>query len=1412
MMNAHIKPRFIQGYKGGGGKKGGAQGGQEDPNTLRSKAILKCIDLLGEGEIVGLVDGAKSIYLDQTPLQNSDGTYNFKGVSWSARYGLPDQSYINGFGDVEAEVSVGVQVKHSNPVIREINNSDLDAVRVTIRLPVMTRLDDDGNLHGNTVKFRIEVRYFEGPWINYNGDIKITGKCTSAYDLQKLIPLPQNPSGTSYPWQIRVTRVSPDSTKTKSQNDVYFSAYTEVTDTKFSYPNSAIIAMQIDSEQFGSNVPSRAYKVRGRILQVPTNYDTVARTYTGIWNGTFKEAYSNNPAWVFYDILQNDRYGLGEFLDIDQIDKWSLYEIAKYCDEMVPDGYGGEEPRFTYNGYINSQKEAFDAIQGIASCFRGMAFWSSGMVMATQDRPGEIEMLVSPSNVIDGNFNRTSTGLKGRHTVAVVQWNDPDDFYRASREVVTDNAGVRRYGRRQTDVKAEGCTSRGQANRFGRWTIATEMLETQTITYSAGMDHAGIRPGSLIAVQDPSIAQIDFAGRIASVLTAHVGAELDFIGGTYSQNGDTKSLSFFPFTRALAGMAQGAGGVWSSFGAGARRITSRGVTYEPAATNAIKTSVPSGAVGSPGTLDSWGFPNSFSGLDREIVGFGTEDGIPYVDIRYAGIATSATPVYAAFEDPLNVVAAQNDAWTSSLFLKLQGGSISNVSLALYVTGYTGAGVDNNDASSITIFPDDTSLGQARMQLVRGIAKADTTRVTTQLRMTPTNGASIDFTLRMGLPQLEKAFVATTPIKTTGTALTRPADEQRVTLDNGTYDITVTFDDGSSQLFLGATVVSGYWTVPTSIDRNAFKTISAVSSTANDLVKAINLDHQVTFTSGKTYTLSVVLPSGKVEEQTIVPAAYGVATKQVKVASYFSETPDFSANWMIAASNLSPELYRVISIKETNPHTFEVVGAQHEPSKYDYVDRYMPFAPLQTSLYPSGPIAAPTNLSIVEFLSPIGTNGMTNAVTISAIAPDDARIRQYEWQVRGRDIDDGSVEDWPNSSTLTSFPSSDFLSLDMGLHDFRVRSVSVLGAASVWVELNNVNLSALYEPPADPLNMRVSVLGDQMRLTWEIPSMDNVASFEVRHSPLVDGVNWNSATILTNGMRDPAAQLPTLVGTFMVKALSYVGVYSTNAAMLVSNVPGASSMNVVEDLVESPSFAGNRTNVVVVANDLMLSTGSMMSDWGTLNTLDDMLFATATAFLPEGMYEFAQIIDLGQAYTSRLSGVMEVYGFDFGDVIDYWATLWDVESMDSTSSDSWDAKFEFRTTTDDPSVEESWGDWIPFQLGDVFARAFQFRVRLFSYSPRVSPRVRTLSVKIDMPDRVIADNDILVPTSGLSISFDLPFKKLMGLSVADQDLLTGDHHTITAKNNAGFFIQFFNAAGTPVARTFDYVAKGYGVVS
>jgi predicted phage tail protein len=635
---------IIKGAGGGKGGGGSARVAQEAPDNLQSKQFAKFVDLVSEGEIAGLVDGLKSIFFDNTPIQNADDSLNIKGITLDTRLGTQAQTHMRNFSLVESETAVGVELTKATSLVRSITDTDVDSARITISVPRLTSQNvTNGDISGTSVKiaidlqdngggfvqqiigtqeislsvdqsgiasslenkitaarlsiswkssvagfkacrFRLDFRaigaasyttlsvgemsgtgtsrpiidtsdlannsrieftpakdnksvFFTAPVedeyefrvVKTSGDGKltlsgtgsipakldtITGKTSSRYQRAYNVRL----TGTG-PWDLRVRRITDDSTTQALQNQTFWDSFTEIIDEKFSYPNSALMGISIDSELYNA-IPSRGYEIEGMILQVPSNYDALARTYTGVWDGTFSTAYSNNPAWVFYDLVVNSRYGLGDYVSADQIDKFTLFEIAQYCDELVDNGDGSTEPRYTVNVYLQTREDAVKMIQALASAFASMSFWSAGTVTLTQDSPKQPTALFTPANVINGSFSYAGSSVRTRSTVIGVTWNDPQDLYRQAVEYIEDHVAIERFGFIKKDVIAFGCTSRGQAHRFGKAILFTESLETDTVTFSTGLDGLAIAPGEVIQVADPVRSGDRLGGRFQAATTS----------------------------------------------------------------------------------------------------------------------------------------------------------------------------------------------------------------------------------------------------------------------------------------------------------------------------------------------------------------------------------------------------------------------------------------------------------------------------------------------------------------------------------------------------------------------------------------------------------------------------------------------------------------------------------------------------------------------------------------------------------------------------------------------------------------------------------------------------------------------------------------------------------------------------
>lgn len=499
---------------GSGGKKGGHTPVVKD-DTIRSTQAIQVIDLLSEGPIKGFAVGRsddmrKSIYFDDTPIMNPDGTENFRLVGVDARYGEPNQRPLEGFAEVKEHISVGVEVKQKMPngVVRTLTNTNANRVMVNVAIPSLLEQKDNGDVVEYSVSYDISIQSKGSGVFKVVGEYNVVEKVSSLYVREHIFEL----HGEG-PWDIRVRRHSEDQKDTKKQNALHFDSMAAIIDSKLNYANSAIVGIAGRASDY-SSVPNRSYLIDGLIISIPSNYDPIARTYTGDWDGTFKQDWTNNPAWILYDLLTNDRYGIGKYVPKDAQDKWALYEIAQYCDEMVEDGFGGYEPRFTLNAYIFNDQDAYNLLQTMSSMFGGMVYWGAGTVRVVQDKPRSVEALFTNANVEDGKFTYKGTSLKARHTVVMVTWYDPEDMYRPRTEYVQDDEAVAKWGVISTQVVSYGTTSRGQAHRYGRRVLYTEQYATETVSFRTGLEGLFLMPGDVFAISDATRSGRRTGGRV----------------------------------------------------------------------------------------------------------------------------------------------------------------------------------------------------------------------------------------------------------------------------------------------------------------------------------------------------------------------------------------------------------------------------------------------------------------------------------------------------------------------------------------------------------------------------------------------------------------------------------------------------------------------------------------------------------------------------------------------------------------------------------------------------------------------------------------------------------------------------------------------------------------------------------
>lgn len=1067
--------RIPKEIKGKGGGKSGSQQSQPSiaADNIQSTAFARVIELLSEGPIVGLYNGAKSIFFDGTPLQNDDGSFNFQNVDWALRFGDPDQDWLQGFSDVESETSVGVEVKlDDGAVVRSTSTPDLDAIRVTLRWGRLLNQDTQGNISNTTVKFSIEYKHnLDSVWSPFAGSpFTLTGKNSSGFE-QQYYQLVRPPGEMrTGPWQIRVTRITADHDSSTTVVDAFnWQSFTEVIESKFIYPDTAYIGLQLPAQSFNGGVPTRIYDVLGRIIRVPSNYDAETKTYSGIWDGSFKLAWTDNPAWCLLDLLTNDRYGLG--LDDSRVDTAGLYTIAQYCDEMIDDNNGGLRARYTLNVVINTQSSAYDLINKIVSNFMTMVYYATGGIMFSQDAPRDIDMLVVPGNVVDGEFTYQDTSYADTANVIMMTWVNPELQDKGDIEIVQDVQDIVRRGPVSAQFDSFGKRNRSETRCAARWQLYTGFFNGSTVVYRAGLDHADMMPGMIVGIKDP----------------------------------------------VVTGNKTGGGRVVENF------------------MNTIQ-------------------------LDRDVT---LVDGLSYM--------------------------------------------------------------------LLVLHPDKT-LGE--YQIITGAGTTDT------------------LSLNSAPP---------------------PACDGGVwALISGTEDVTP---------------------------------------------------------------------------------------------------------------------YRVVSRSAVDKTIFEITAVKYHGDKFDLIEKngiidvdiYSPLA--------SQPVLAPASISVIETLDTSSAAVPQAGVMIGWPASLDPRVTRYALQYSKGD------DDWSDviltadlSKIINSIPSGPFMA--------RVRAETAVGRFSPWTLTATLNLLGLAQSPEPPTNMLINVINDRATLSWTPSPSLNVASYEVRYSPLLSGAGWISSSVMKTGVVANNIDVPSLTGTYFVKAVTYLGTYSILAAQVSSTLASQTKINVVELLREDPTWPGAKTDVSVSAGILRLDTN------------DDGTYKEA------GNYARASKFDLGGTYLCRVTPTLAAVGDKVTNVLANWESLTDQTVLSGVAHADWGATIMYRTTADDPEDPLAvWTDWATLTVGDYLFRGLDIRIDLSSVDPYLTPVVSQASILIDMPDRVEGGNDIAIPLEGLTVAFDPPFKSLKGLGVNMQGLLGSDVWVVSDKDEAGFVIQCFDSGGAPISRgSFDYVASGYGRVT
>ncbi|HEJ4840474.1 TPA: host specificity protein J, partial [Pseudomonas aeruginosa] len=534
------------------GRKGGSSKPKqpvEAPDSLRSVAMAKILLAVGEGEFAG-VPSERDIYLDNTPLMDPSGNLNFPNVKWEWRAGAVDQNYIPGIPAVENETSVNVELRSDTPWVRSLSNTQLSAVRLRFAWPALQQQDTNGNIGGYRIEYAVDLATDGGAYQEVLREA-VDGKTTTRYERSRRIDLPVATNG----WQVRVRRLTPNQNNNRIADTMLVAGYTEVIDAKLRYPNTALLYVEFSAEQF-SNIPAVTVDCRGRKVQVPSNYDPETRAYLGIWDGTMKQAWTDNPVWHTYDIVTNDRFGAGKRIKAWMVDRWEMYRISQYCDQLVPDGKGGQEPRHTCNLNLQSRAGAWELLRDLTAIYRGMAYWAQGQLKIQADIPRatDVDFAYTRANVIDGRFSYGSASERTRYSRALVSYDNPANNYDTDVAVATDKRLQRRYGDNPVEVAAIGCTRESEAQRRGKWAILTNSQD-RTITFRTGMDGAIPLPGWVIPVADALLAGREIGGRVSAVAGRVITLDRD----TQAKAGDRLLLNL-PSGKAEARTVQSVAG------------------------------------------------------------------------------------------------------------------------------------------------------------------------------------------------------------------------------------------------------------------------------------------------------------------------------------------------------------------------------------------------------------------------------------------------------------------------------------------------------------------------------------------------------------------------------------------------------------------------------------------------------------------------------------------------------------------------------------------------------------------------------------------------------------------------------------------------------------------------------------
>lgn len=1441
---------LIVGSKGKGGGGSSYRAPVEEHDSLQAVQYVSLLDVLSEGPIVGLVDGDKSIYLNETPLRTSGGTLTLSDVSWQINTGTPDQKALPYASGAETETGVGVEVTHLSPKGEgpdsgkyqfSIANADDTRLRITLGVQgLYQQLTDQahaGDVVGASVSYRITITDANNSTIkSYSRTLK--GKTTSQYFWDLTFAL----SGEA-PWLVTVEKTSEDSSSSTLVNNLYLSSYTEIIGYSFTYPNTAMIAMKASAETFGGSVPNRLYYVKGLKVQVPSNYDPETRSYSGVWNGTFKLAWTDNPAWVLYDMITNDRYGVCKYLPHSYLnanelcDKWYLYRIAQICDELVDDGFGGKEPRYTFNYQIQGAGEAKEVIQSIASTFHGMTYWSSGLIYARADFTDDPVRTISQANVKDGVFTYSSASQQERHSVALVKWNDPEDLGRTHVEAVYDWEAYRRLGYRPIETVAYGCYSRGQAHRHGKWLLASE--ETPwTVTVEMGLDGFDLVPGDIVKVSDPSWMGYRASGRTKGIseTTVTLDAAFDTSKGEAYQisicdtdgTEETRQIVAVDGASVTVGIAFthtfADNAIWSISGSSAQPRQFRVQNIKETSKASIQLTLIE--------ID----PNKFRWIEENL---------------RIELPPSRRPLKAECLPPDNLSVTERTATVNAQLVQKALFSWSYSSANFAVTQYRVCYVD--------------ALGDKHYSRWQSENSFELTNVQT---------GAWRFSVQAKTFDGRTSSWSSTNYEMAGISALSPANADSLSLEEWGY----MQKDG-----VHVSNVDVKWTPPSGMKQEAlegFDIYYRYSSSAKwqkyVTTEADETEHTLeNVLTGRTIQILLrtrsrlgVLSSGLSDSLQIVgkdapPAAPQNFTveqnprdrTQLLCSWSAVDEPDIAGYRLrldgSVVHNLTPGTAATITLTRSGEHTVQlrtVDNSQQQSSPVSHTGTYAiepqdvtNFAVAQSTLKKSSLVfswdAVPgadidyyeirqgkdygeaslvarvqgTTFTLENWTDEgIFTFGIKahclgghesqypsyyaltvsmrpsppSHLTASQSSADPAIVNVSWWASPDLDVTSYEIRDglvWEDAA-LIGTTSGTMLTINCSAsHEFNflVRANNSAGYAS---DLVSAFCEATLEPPL-VTGFNAVQDGDAVDLWWDKSPSNGVDWYELR-----EGLNWDSGSLIASGISTTNASTPVSFERnyrFMVKAHSRTGYYSDQPARALLSVDNLSPKNVVEErdfIALREDGTQTHDNSRFVENPCTWATvGGQWSDYPDKRWID---FG--------GQY----VLSLAEGETS---GVWT--GTEINMMRDVKAKIAaDFQLLNSLGAT---ARLQYRSRT---IAAADWGPWIDLKEHTETLSKIQFRVVMNAQNVANPPYVVLLKVVVDMPD-VIKSGRTAVPAEGMTIPYGFEY------AISPTVVVTADTATARAvlegvPGASDFTVKIFDTNNSPIAGTVNWTSYGY----